>query len=64
MFIALQCLAVPLALALTSPEKVQRTDGTKVKIVAENSFLGEIRALGRALSRRDVSTVFTIDATF
>lgn len=54
-FVALQCLAVPLALALTPPEKVQRSDGSKVKIVAEKSVGAELRALGRALSRRDVS---------
>ncbi|TVY54086.1 UNC93-like protein [Lachnellula cervina] len=52
-FIALQCIAAPLALFLTPPEKVQRSDGTKVKIVAEKSFIAEIKALGRALARRD-----------
>lgn len=64
-FIALQCIAAPLALFLTPPEKVQRSDGTKVKIVAEKSFIAEIKALGRALARRDVSALFYIvDAFF
>ncbi|TVY36686.1 UNC93-like protein [Lachnellula subtilissima] len=59
-FIALQCIAAPLALLLTPPEKVQRSDGTKVKIVAEKSFLAEIKALGRALARRDILLLLPI----
>ncbi|KAE8450781.1 hypothetical protein EG329_005694 [Mollisiaceae sp. DMI_Dod_QoI] len=53
-FIALQCIAAPIALLLTKPEKVQRSDGSKVKVIHEKSFAAEIRALGRAVSRRDI----------
>jgi MFS family permease len=53
-FIALQCLSVPIALALSPPQKVQRTDNTKVKIVMEASFVAELKALGRCLKRRDI----------
>ncbi|CAG8958395.1 hypothetical protein HYFRA_00011072 [Hymenoscyphus fraxineus] len=59
-FIALQCVATPLALALSPPEKVQRTDGTKVKVVMEKSFAAEIRALGKALCRRDILLLLPI----
>ncbi|TVY33763.1 UNC93-like protein [Lachnellula occidentalis] len=59
-FIALQCIAAPVALLLTPPEKVQRSDGTKVKIVAEKSFVAEIKALGRALARRDILLLLPI----
>jgi hypothetical protein len=37
---------------------VQRSDGSKVKVVHEKSFAAEIRAVGKALSRRDVSLWF------
>lgn len=44
-FVALQCLSVPLALALSPPDKVQRTDGSKVIVRAEKSFKAELVAL-------------------
>lgn len=53
-FIALQCLAVPVGLLLSPPEKVQRSDGSKVKIVQEKSFAAEMRALIAASKRRDI----------
>ncbi|KAI4869943.1 major facilitator superfamily domain-containing protein [Hypoxylon rubiginosum] len=53
-FIALQCVAAPLALALSPPEKVQRADGSKVVIRAEPTFAGECRALWAACRRRDI----------
>jgi hypothetical protein len=52
-FIALH--AAPIALLLTKPEKVQRSDGSKVKVIHEKPFAAEIRALGRAVSRRHAS---------
>lgn len=53
-FIALQCVAAPLALALSPPEKVQRSDGSKVIIKSEGSFAGEFRALWTACKRKDI----------
>jgi len=53
-FIALQCIACPVALALSPPEKVQRKDGSKVVIKAERSFAGELKALWRTSKRKDV----------
>ncbi|KAK8118171.1 MFS general substrate transporter [Apiospora kogelbergensis] len=53
-FVALQCLAAPLALALSPPEKVQRADGSRVVIKAETSVRAECRALWRVCRRRDV----------
>lgn len=53
-FIALQCLAVPLALLLSPPEKVVRGDGSKVIIRAEKSFRAELRALAKASARKDI----------
>lgn len=59
-FIALQCLSVPLALLLSPPEKVVRTDGTKVIIRAESSFKAEMRALLKASGRRDILLLLPI----
>ncbi|KAF2707661.1 DUF895 domain membrane protein [Pleomassaria siparia CBS 279.74] len=59
-FIVLQCLAVPLALALTPPEKVQRADGSKVIIKAEKSFGAEFQALWVAMKRRDIILLLPI----
>ncbi|KAK1595548.1 major facilitator superfamily domain-containing protein [Colletotrichum navitas] len=59
-FIALQCLSVPLALALSPPEKVQRSDGSKVIIKAEKSFKAEFQALLRVSKRKDVLLLLPI----
>jgi hypothetical protein len=59
-FIALQCLAVPLALALSPPEKVQRGDGSRVIIRAEKSFKAEFKALWVALKRKDILLLLPI----
>lgn len=59
-FIGLQCVAAPLALALSAPEKVQRGDGSKVIIRAEKSFKAEFGALWRASKRRDILLLLPI----
>ena len=59
-FIALQCLACPLALALSPPEKVQRSDGSKVVIDKEKSFKAEFKALWRVSKRKDVLLLLPI----
>lgn len=53
-FVALQCLSVPLALLLSPPEKVIRGDGSKVIIRAEKSFKAELKALWQASKRKDI----------
>ncbi|KAM0171203.1 hypothetical protein ACHAPF_008348 [Botrytis cinerea] len=53
-FITLQCLAAFIALALSPPDKAQRSDGSKIKIVHEKSFKAEIRALIKTCARRDI----------
>ncbi|KAI1204733.1 MFS general substrate transporter [Annulohypoxylon truncatum] len=53
-FIALQCVAAPLALLLSAPEKVWRSDGSKVVIRREPSIAAECRALWASCGRRDV----------
>ncbi|KAI0887022.1 MFS general substrate transporter [Annulohypoxylon maeteangense] len=53
-FIALQCVAAPLALLLSSPEKVQRADGSKVVIRREATLGAEFRALWASCKRRDI----------
>ncbi|KAK8070245.1 Major facilitator superfamily transporter [Apiospora phragmitis] len=42
-FVALQCAAAPLALALSPPEKVQRADGFRVVLRAETSYVGSFQ---------------------
>jgi hypothetical protein len=59
-FIALQCLACPLALALSPPEKVQRADGSRVVMKAEATFKGELKALWRVSKRRDILLLLPI----
>ncbi|KAJ5198590.1 uncharacterized protein N7498_007707 [Penicillium cinerascens] len=53
-FVALQCLAVPLAIFLTRPEKVQRSDGSKVKIVRQDSWKAEMLELWKLSRRKDI----------
>ncbi|KAI1759906.1 major facilitator superfamily domain-containing protein [Hypoxylon sp. FL1150] len=59
-FIALQCVAAPLALLLSRPEKVQRADGSRVVIKTEASFAAECRALWDASKRRDILLLLPI----
>ncbi|KAI1636035.1 major facilitator superfamily domain-containing protein [Biscogniauxia mediterranea] len=59
-FIALQCVAAPLALALSPPEKVQRADGSKVVLKAEKSFKAEFKALLDASKRKDILLLLPI----
>lgn len=53
-FVALQCVAAPVALLLSPPEKVQRSDGSKVIVRAEKTFKGELRSLWNVCKRRDI----------
>jgi len=59
-FVALQCLAVPLAIFLTRPEKVQRSDGSKVKIILQDSWRAEMLELWKLSRRKDVSFVASL----
>jgi MFS family permease len=59
-FIALQCVAAPVALLLSRPEKVQRRDGTKVVVQVEKSFSGELKALWNVSKRKDILILLPI----
>lgn len=59
-FVALQCLSVPLALALSPPEKVQRSDGSKIIIRAEKSFKAEFIALWLASKQKKILLLLPI----
>jgi len=59
-FVALQTVAAPLALLLSSPEKVQRADGTKVVLKAEASFKGEFKALWEASKQKQIILLLPI----
>ncbi|KAI1436345.1 hypothetical protein GGR50DRAFT_241967 [Xylaria sp. CBS 124048] len=59
-FVVLQSIAAPLALLLTPPEKVQRSDGSKVIIKTEMTFKGEMKALYRTCMRRDILLLLPI----
>lgn len=54
-FVALQCLAAPLAIFLTRPEKVQRSDGSAVRIVRLDSWRAEMVELWKLCRRKEVS---------
>ncbi|RMD42342.1 hypothetical protein DV735_g2795, partial [Chaetothyriales sp. CBS 134920] len=53
-FIGLQCVAAPIALLLSPPDKVQRADGSRVIVRAEKSFKAEFVALLQASKKREV----------
>ncbi|KAL1850008.1 hypothetical protein Plec18170_007105 [Paecilomyces lecythidis] len=59
-FIVLQCLAVPVALLLTPPNKVQRADGSPVVIHVEKSWKDEFKALWRTCKNRNVVLLLPI----
>ncbi|KKA20199.1 hypothetical protein T310_5768 [Rasamsonia emersonii CBS 393.64] len=59
-FVFLQVLAAPLAFALTSPEKVQRSDGSKVIVKAEKSLLAEMRALWQASTKKEIALLLPV----
>ncbi|KAJ5735550.1 uncharacterized protein N7483_000675 [Penicillium malachiteum] len=59
-FVALQCLAVPLAIFLTRPEKVQRGDGSVVKVVKEESWKSEMAELWKVCKRKDILLLLPI----
>ncbi|UNI22253.1 hypothetical protein JDV02_008158 [Purpureocillium takamizusanense] len=59
-FVALQCLAAPVALLLSPPGKVQRTDGSKVIVRAEKSLRAEFVALWKASLRKDILLLLPI----
>ncbi|KAM0719453.1 hypothetical protein Q7P37_005358 [Cladosporium fusiforme] len=59
-FIALQCLAVPVALLLTPPEKVERSDGSQVLVRGEKSIKVEMVALWAASKKREVLLLLPI----
>ncbi|KAJ5709187.1 hypothetical protein N7493_010521 [Penicillium malachiteum] len=59
-FVALQCLAVPLAIFLTRPEKVQRNDGSVVKVVKEESWRAEMAELWKVCKRKDILLLLPI----
>ncbi|KAJ5536733.1 hypothetical protein N7513_009919 [Penicillium frequentans] len=53
-FVALQCLAVPFAIFLTRPENVQRSDGSVVKVVQQESWRAEMIELWKVTRRKDI----------
>ncbi|KAJ5263502.1 hypothetical protein N7478_011107 [Penicillium angulare] len=53
-FVALQCLAVPLAIFLTRPENVQRSDGSSVRVVRQDSWKAEMVELWKVTRRKDI----------
>ncbi|KAG5639098.1 hypothetical protein H0H81_007042 [Sphagnurus paluster] len=53
-FVVLQVLAFPVAFAISNPHKVQREDGTKVKIDQVTSNAEQIKILGRAVTSKKI----------
>ncbi|KAI5291402.1 hypothetical protein KEM52_000184 [Ascosphaera acerosa] len=53
-FVGLQCVSVPIAFLLTPPEKVQRSDGSPVRVIREQSWKAEMQALWRTSTRPEV----------
>jgi MFS family permease len=59
-FIALQAIAAPVALLLSPPQKVQRSDGSKIIIKTEPSFKAEFKALWAVTKRKDILILLPI----
>ncbi|KAK7430499.1 hypothetical protein QQZ08_003018 [Neonectria magnoliae] len=59
-FVALQCVAAPMALALSRPEKVQRSDGTRVVVKAEASLKAEFKELWKVSKRKEILLLLPI----
>ncbi|KID73699.1 uncharacterized protein G6M90_00g001840 [Metarhizium brunneum] len=59
-FVALQCVAAPVALLLSSPETVQRSDGSKVIVKAEKSLKEEFKSLWKLTMRKDLLLLLPI----
>ncbi|KAI8941600.1 hypothetical protein NX059_002815 [Plenodomus lindquistii] len=59
-FIALQCVACPLALALSPPHKVQRADNSKVLIEAQKSFKDGFKALWQVSKHKEILLLLPI----
>lgn len=53
-FIALQCIGPLVALTLSRPEKVQRSDGTKVVLNLTGGVRSELKAVWKLLGRKEV----------
>ncbi|RAL14580.1 MFS general substrate transporter [Aspergillus homomorphus CBS 101889] len=53
-FVALQCLAVPVAYFLSPPAKVQRSDGSPVRIIAQGSWRAEMYELWKLCRQKQV----------
>ncbi|KAF9883357.1 hypothetical protein FE257_003573 [Aspergillus nanangensis] len=59
-FVALQCIAAPLAIFLSPPEKVQRSDGSQVKIVLQDSWRAEMAELWKLSRRKEVMLLLPV----
>ncbi|KAJ5958820.1 Major facilitator superfamily domain general substrate transporter [Penicillium vulpinum] len=59
-FIALQCTALPIAYFLTSPDKVQRTDGSQVKLIVQDSWQAEMKELWKVCRRREIMLLLPV----
>ncbi|KAH8554143.1 major facilitator superfamily domain-containing protein [Umbelopsis sp. PMI_123] len=59
-FVCLQCLGTPIALFLTPPEKVERSDGSKVKVLKVKSAVDEVKGIWNTLKRREVVLLFPL----
>ncbi|KAL4952082.1 hypothetical protein BDW69DRAFT_185755 [Aspergillus filifer] len=54
-FVVLQCLGLLVAFFLSTPDKVQRADGQKIKTVERISTVSELKEIAKILIRKDFS---------
>ncbi|KAI5362390.1 Putative MFS transporter superfamily [Septoria linicola] len=57
-FIVIMCLGLPIALCLSSAEKVWRKDGTKIVIHKAPTWAAEFKAVGRLFASRRILLLF------
>lgn len=59
-FVALQVLTFPTAFSISNPEKVQREDGSTVKVDARTSTHDQIKILGKTIISRKIGPLLPI----
>lgn len=59
-FVALQVLTFPTAFLISNPEKVQREDGSTVKVDARTSTHDQIKILGKTIISKKIGPLLPI----
>jgi hypothetical protein len=59
-FVALQALAVPISFAISSPEKVLRSDGSRIFVETKTPVRKQFQSLWKTISTRQIGLLLPI----